>query len=33
MEEGFLKVDVSGEQFSWEYIDYAWEAPEASNGV
>jgi 3',5'-cyclic-AMP phosphodiesterase len=33
MEEGFLKIDVSGETFSWEYIDYAWEAPEASNGV
>ncbi len=26
MEEGFLKIDVSGEQFSWKYIDYAWEA-------
>ncbi len=25
MEEGFLKVDVSGEDFTWEYIDFGWE--------
>ncbi len=25
MEEGFLKIDVSGEDFNWEYIDYGWE--------
>ncbi len=26
LEEGFLKIDVDGEDFSWEYIDYGWEA-------
>ncbi|WP_421919600.1 metallophosphoesterase family protein [Marinifilum sp.] len=26
MQEGFLKIDVSGENFTWEYIDYAWDA-------
>lgn len=25
MEEGFLKVNVSGEDFNWEYIDFGWE--------
>jgi 3',5'-cyclic-AMP phosphodiesterase len=25
MEEGFVKVDVSGEDFSWEYVDFGWE--------
>ncbi len=25
MEEGFLKIDVSGDGFSWEYIDFGWE--------
>ncbi len=25
MDEGFLKIDVSGEDFKWEYIDYGWE--------
>ncbi|HYQ56519.1 MAG TPA: metallophosphoesterase [Draconibacterium sp.] len=25
LEEGFLKVDVNGEDFSWNYIDYGWE--------
>lgn len=24
-EEGYLKVDVDGEHFTWEYIDYGWE--------
>lgn len=24
-EEGFLKVDIDGDDFSWEYIDYGWE--------
>ncbi|WP_167609269.1 metallophosphoesterase family protein [Maribellus sediminis] len=24
MEEGFVKIDVSGDQFSWEYVDYGW---------
>jgi Predicted phosphohydrolases len=23
-EEGFLKVDIEGDDFSWEYIDYGW---------
>lgn len=26
MEEGFLKIDVSGEDFSWEYVDFGWDA-------
>lgn len=25
-EEGYLKVDISGDSFSWEYVDYGWEA-------
>jgi len=25
MQEGFLKIDVSGNQFRWEYIDFGWE--------
>ena len=25
MEEGFLKIEVKGEEFKWEYIDFAWE--------
>lgn len=25
MEEGFLKIDVSGEEFDWEYVDFGWE--------
>ncbi|MDD4258074.1 MAG: metallophosphoesterase [Bacteroidales bacterium] len=24
MEEGFLKIDVSGDTFSWQYIDFKW---------
>lgn len=28
LEEGFLKVDVCGEQFDWEYIDFGWEVEE-----
>lgn len=24
-EEGFLKVDIEGDDFQWEYIDYGWE--------
>ncbi len=28
MEEGFLKIDISGEEFEWEYIDYGWEVEE-----
>lgn len=27
MEEGFLKVDISGEDFSWKYVDFGWEVP------
>ena len=26
MEEGFVKVDVSGDNFTWKYIDFGWEA-------
>lgn len=25
MEEGFLKIDISGEEFEWEYVDFGWE--------
>lgn len=25
MEEGFVKIDVSGEKFNWEYVDFGWE--------
>lgn len=26
MEEGFLKIHVKGDSFTWEYIDFGWEA-------
>jgi 3',5'-cyclic AMP phosphodiesterase CpdA len=26
MEEGFVVVDVTGDDFTWEYVDYGWEA-------
>ena len=26
LEEGFLHINVSGEDFEWEYIDFGWEA-------
>ena len=26
MEEGFLKIDVSGDDFSWKYVDFGWDA-------
>lgn len=25
MEEGFVKVDVSGEDFDWKYVDFGWD--------
>jgi len=25
MEEGYLLLNVKGEEFSWEYVDYGWE--------
>lgn len=25
IEEGFLKIDISGDEFDWNYIDYGWE--------
>lgn len=28
MEEGFLKIDVAGENFTWKYIDFGWEVKE-----
>ncbi|MEZ5103949.1 MAG: metallophosphoesterase [Draconibacterium sp.] len=28
MEEGFVKVDVAGDDFTWEYIDYGWTVDE-----
>lgn len=24
-EEGYLKVDINGNNFDWEYVDYGWE--------
>lgn len=30
MQEGFVKVDVSGDNFSWKYVDFGWE-PEKMN--
>ena len=24
-EEGFLKIDIDGNDFDWEYVDYGWE--------
>jgi 3',5'-cyclic AMP phosphodiesterase CpdA len=29
VEEGFLMVDVHGDDFSWEYVDYGWEVAAA----
>ncbi len=26
-EEGYLKVNLNGDQFDWEYIDFGWEVP------
>lgn len=26
-EEGYLKININGDQFDWEYIDYGWELP------
>ena len=26
MEEGFLKINVKGDAFDWEYVDFGWEA-------
>jgi 3',5'-cyclic AMP phosphodiesterase CpdA len=26
MEEGFLQINVKGDDFTWKYIDYGWEA-------
>lgn len=28
-EEGYLKVSIDGERFTWKYIDYGWEAKPA----
>ena len=28
MEEGFLVVEVNGEEFEWEYVDYGWQVEE-----
>ncbi len=27
MEEGFVEIKVSGENFTWKYIDYGWDVP------
>lgn len=31
LQEGYVKVDVSGDDFSWEYVDYGWETGVTSN--
>jgi 3',5'-cyclic-AMP phosphodiesterase len=28
MEEGFMKIDIRGDDISWNYIDFGWEAVE-----
>ncbi len=28
LEEGFVEFKISGEKFTWKYIDYGWEVPE-----
>ena len=28
MEEGFVQINVSGEDFSWKYVDFGWDAKE-----
>ncbi|MEN8223143.1 MAG: metallophosphoesterase [Acidobacteriota bacterium] len=28
MEEGFVEFTITGEEFTWKYIDYGWEVPE-----
>ena len=30
-EEGYLKVNVKGDNFSWEYVDYGWEVQPIKN--
>lgn len=25
LQEGFIKIDISGDDFTWEYVDYGWE--------
>jgi 3',5'-cyclic AMP phosphodiesterase CpdA len=25
MEEGFVKIDITGDDFEWEYVDFGWE--------
>ena len=25
-DEGYLKVNIDGDDFDWEYVDYGWEA-------
>jgi len=27
-EEGYLLIDIDGDDFDWEYVDYGWEVPE-----
>jgi 3',5'-cyclic AMP phosphodiesterase CpdA len=31
MEEGFVVVEVTGDDFTWEYVDYGWEAEIVEN--
>jgi 3',5'-cyclic AMP phosphodiesterase CpdA len=31
LEEGFVLVEVNGDDFTWEYIDYGWEAEEVTS--
>jgi 3',5'-cyclic AMP phosphodiesterase CpdA len=30
-QEGFVKIDIQGEDFTWEYVDYGWETGIVSN--
>ncbi|MCE4564912.1 metallophosphoesterase [Maribellus sp. CM-23] len=31
MEEGFLKIDVSGDDFQWKYVDFGWNIESSKN--
>jgi len=32
MEEGFLVLNVNGEELEWEYVDFGWEAVPGEQG-
>ena len=33
MEEGFLKIDVSGEEFNWKYVDFGWQVKDEEESM